>query len=585
MYRSTDSISDIGSGGLFKTKLTDAEARSKIEDQYGSDRAKVAEVFSAYKKRLAFITDRANKFKDIVIRKHGVDDFEVVVEKAKSKAKKYDIADDEFELFLNLALTQTKHKDLYSIPSSKLSATLGYDPRFSSSEKLMVRDDELDVLRDILKLTEETRAIHNQVVLQHLAFNPFSPEMTSGTFDKKKQNLYSHVHPVLAAMFFHKIDLFERQMLIGSIGNLVKTKNEGKPITNQPEWDLYWNLISDPNEAVCDMSSPLKDLHNRFVLQTQIWDHVHNMRQGLFYRPNLVEFLSAVDACKTNIYEAPDMYQIKDEGTIMRRILSAFSLRPTLVSTQSIYTQSTPVSYRSHTSMMGPSGVHSVTRISMINMRIPESYHGFEVRHDSMSLEDGLRQPQWMIENKMLVPKTHTVMHSNDVIIFNVNRRNQTVDPRVIGKPNITMVTLPLTVVGSEQINRTSVTAPDVIQVGSDVFSIASVVYVDTIPIPNPTDCLTTKPEREVIVGCSAMMFDSEHGNVAVYAPLKATTKNIPVPAPGAGTPPHNITNPVAKLEDDALKTKYKEQQGTIYIYKKVSDAAHPCLSFMRDAA
>lgn len=555
----SDSNAAVGKAHEFlKANMTDADAYSKILEKYGDSREAVNEVFNAYKKRLTQITEKANKFKNLILNRFSTLEFEELVEKAKERAVKYGITDDEFDLFLNLALTQPAYKGLYDIPASKLSATLGYDPRLSVSDRLSVRDDEIDVLREILKLTDETKSLHYHIVLQHLRYSPFNSLLLSGKFDPKKNSLYSHVHPVIAAMFCHKIDLFEEQMLIANIGNMIKTKNEGKPIASKPEWELYWNLISDPNEAVCDVSSPLKDLHNRFVLQTHIWDQVQNLREGHFYKPNLGQFIVAIDACKSNLYEAPDMFQVRDEGTIMRRILSAFSLRPTMVSTHSLHSPA-PASYGGHTAMIGPVAQNRITKVSMINLRIPES-NMYGMGSAPVSLEEALNQPQWFIENKQFVPKTHSVISSNDVVVFYVNRRNQTVDPRMMGKP-FEMARLPLTISGAERVNKTEIIAGDAMHIGNEVYTLASVVYVVTQLIDaTMAGCVGT--ESEIIVGQATYLI-GENGKEYVYSPLDATQFD------------YNVITELINPED---KHRIVSQTGSIYIYKKVSSSNSNCV-------
>ncbi len=105
----------------------------------------------------------------------------------------------------------------------------------------------------------------------------------------------------------------------------------------KPDFELYWDLITDPNESVCAIDSAIKDLRNRYVLQTKIWESVLNLRQGRYYQDNLQEFLMAVDNCKGNIIDCPDQTYVKDEGSILRRILAAFAIRPTIVRTTRLY--------------------------------------------------------------------------------------------------------------------------------------------------------------------------------------------------------------------------------------------------------
>ena len=42
----------------------------------------------------------------------------------------------------------------------------------------------------------------------------------------------------------------ERQTIIGNIGHIVKCKHERRPVSYLPDYELYWSLITDPNETV-----------------------------------------------------------------------------------------------------------------------------------------------------------------------------------------------------------------------------------------------------------------------------------------------------------------------------------------------
>src|SRR5690606_38023480 len=87
----------------------------------------------------------------------------------------------------------------------------------------------------------------------------------------------------------------------------------------------------------CTMESAIKDIRNRFILQTKIWDNVLNLRMGRYYNEQLPAFKEAIEACRSNIYDAPDLTYVHDEGAILRRILGAFAVRPTLVATSKLY--------------------------------------------------------------------------------------------------------------------------------------------------------------------------------------------------------------------------------------------------------
>ena len=70
-------------------------------------------------------------------------------------------------------------------------------------------------------------------------------------------------------------------MLIASIANIVKCKHDGKPILTKPEYELHWDLITDPNDTVCDMESPMRDLRNRGATVSKETDFVKELNINL----------------------------------------------------------------------------------------------------------------------------------------------------------------------------------------------------------------------------------------------------------------------------------------------------------------
>jgi hypothetical protein len=110
----------------------------------------------------------------------------------------------------------------------------------------------------------------------------------------------------------------------------------------------------------------MKDLRNRVILQQQLWKCVYQLRAGHHYDPCALEFLNAIQACRMSNYEAPELMYIGDEGRIFSRIISSFSLNPTIIAT---------ITQRPSTNMYGAQQIINlsitlpiprITRISII---------------------------------------------------------------------------------------------------------------------------------------------------------------------------------------------------------------------------
>src|SRR4029079_8840924 len=92
------------------------------------------------------------------------------------------------------------------------------------------------------------------------------------------------------------------------------------------------------NDVVCEINSPIADLKNRYKVQINLWETVLKLRNGSYYEADPIsEFLTTLNACRNNLYDNADLAYNQDEGAILRRLLSVFSLRPTIIYTKPVY--------------------------------------------------------------------------------------------------------------------------------------------------------------------------------------------------------------------------------------------------------
>lgn len=459
--------------------------------------AKVVDaVFDYYKKRLEHIKVKSNKFKQALLRKYAMSNLSTkqIIEKAKKYTKKYDLSEGEFSMFINLLLndkTQPYHS-MFNIPTTPMSRTLGYSTDAIMGDKLVVGENDLQHFKKIMDIEKLTKQLHTQLVLQTLTYTDCGPDALNGKFDKLKHNAFNHVHPIIAALFLPKVPYLDEHILLASIANIVKCKHEGRPIMTQHEYELYWDLITDPNQSVCvtDNSKTMEDLKNRVILQVKLWEAVMHLRLGRYYEVDMAGFLSAVETCQSSIFDAPDLVYSHDEGTILRRILNAFSLRPTVVSISSLSGLPMTVS----TLNIAPASYTQVTTIPMINLRLPRQLGNLPASATTVSLIDSFNQPQWFIEGKTLVPKSQSIVHSRDVLFFSVDRRFKAFNYASLSRPYM-FTGLPPTLSGIDTINEMRVQFNPDIRVGEEDFDLRSVVFVET----------TNLGEKggKIITGCS----------------------------------------------------------------------------------
>ena len=265
---------------LFAKKYTDEEAMASLKAKYGKDSNKIHEIYDKFKEMKRPYGNRKQKnlerlfLIDMVIR-HLI----LYLKKAKKYAKKYKISDDVFNYFFHLATTNRINDAIITnLPNTKISKALGYGQTgLMQMEKLNIKENELPVLQESLKIYGETKVLHSQIVLQTLAYKDCAAEAISGSLKSPfptatdKHNFFSYIHPILAALFLPKFDIIDEHILLANIGYIISCKHNKQLIMTKPDYNLYWDMITDHNDNVCTIDSAMADLRNRQILQTKIW--------------------------------------------------------------------------------------------------------------------------------------------------------------------------------------------------------------------------------------------------------------------------------------------------------------------------
>jgi len=553
---------------LLKSQSTDHQAWQKLKSKYPNNTEFIDKVMHGYKSSMQKIYKKAKKFKEFLADHYSGISLSMgeMLRKAKKYQKKYKFTDAEFDMFLLLVRTDTNASYINKVPTTKMAKTLGYDALVTTTSKLNVSANEQMYVEEIVNKYGETKPLHAQVILQSLTYNDCANEALSGEFDQKKHNPYQHIHPVLAALFLPRIDLFEEHMLMANIGYIVQRKANDQQILTLPDFKLYWAMVTDPNDLACNISNALVDLKNRFTLQTQIWDAVLNLRQGKYYYNDtrgLTNFMNALENCRNIIHDAPDFTYIKDEGTILRRILSAFSLYPTYVSVNRFWGTNLATQYGYQAASYDAVGFSNITRVPMITLRLPFNISGVS---RGITLEDALGQVQLFVENKTIVPKTIQIIHSNDILFFHVARKYQNIN---FEKLKYHMYSLPMTVSGWEKINEHPIISPKSMTIMNEIYDLRSVVLVEKSIMPN----------KDVIVGSSTMVimksdnirfeeicvhYDPQRCGIGIYDEVTNTYERdkpiriIPSVSPFSG-------NKIESFDQRA------STRGTIFMYQKVN--------------
>lgn len=544
--------------------IDDTQVLRMIRDKYPD--AKVAEkMFDLYKERMTLVTKKAYKFKNLIFSNYSHLALPSLLEKARKFKRKYDLSDDEFHAFINLAITDKSlgSYNQYNQPNTPMSKLLGQVDD-ANLGKMNVATNELDILQDILRIYAENMMLHEHLKVQSLTHQDCAVQSLRGEYDPKRNNSFNYIHPVVAALFLPRIKYIDEHMLLSSLSYIVHCRYNGIPIKTLPDWEVYQDLRTDPNEIVCvsPNESPLNDLRNRVKLQVELWKQVFELREGRYYSSTFPTFNLALDACKNSVFSDPDMIYVRDEGTVIRKLFGAFSLRPTIISIASM----TSTGIMSGNYSLGPMAAAQITSIPIVNLRLPLSYK--QNSGVSISLTSALEQYNWFVENKTLVPKVTNIIYSRDIIVFYANRRYQSINfGRLYAPYNFTM--LPATHSALETINDVSVNAPDRLKISDDDFILRSVVCVERSFL-----------NKDLITGCSAAIVQkpditsgSYESGYIVYDPQVA---NIMTESEDGKTyeriAPITAIPAIEQYTDDARYEPFSKRsckRGTVYIYVK----------------
>ena len=510
---------------------------SQLKMKYGNDAEVMNKIYSGYRERLDEIRNVATKFKVALFNHYDLDtmSFDDLLRKAKKYQKVYNISSDEFKLFLDLAMNDKKYaKQMeHMLPNTVMASTLGISSFTNFADQLNVDKKGMPYVQAILELHAATTTKHRELVIQSLTStnaNMFDKDKWEELYDSllthRNLSKYQHVHPVLFAMFAKKIEAFDERMIIANMGNIIKCKVEGRPIKTKPEYDLHWAMVSDPNDINCDISNPMQDIFKRFTLQTEIWNAVSNLRENKLLYPEAANFISALEDCRSNIYDVPELSKIMDEGTIMRKIMGAFSMRP-------FVTKISPFgSSSAGNSILG--AMASYTTVPMINVRLSERPNNlFQramekiVNEDEKTKEDNKikaalkEQYNWFIDNGQVTPKIQSVVHINEIAVFNIIRNQYSFSMQnFLDAPN-KFDSLPLHLFEHTSTDFNTAICTDngekLKSIDTEINDSAELTFCSAVCVET-----TNIKDKQVIVGSAASV-----NNIGVYSPLSVDQSDI----------------------------------------------------------
>jgi len=538
------------------------------------DESLVDKIQNKFVEKYTEITKKAKKFAQLIREKYSNSQypFHILLEKAYKYKVKYGLTDAEFGEFQRIyenELIGLNSPDLFT-PNTNLQKVLGNVNVDYQGFTSKLSENDFKILQEILKLHSTSKALHSQVLLQSIQYEDCGPEALTGKYERSRDNIFTHVHPVVAALFLPKIDTLEQHFLHSNISNIIKCRYNKEQFTTMPDALLYDALIKDPNDIACDSRSTILDLYNRAQLQNQLWNSVLSLRNGQYYNSSTKEFMSAVDLCRMNKYDTPDLVYGRYDGTILKRLLSAFSFRPTIVTTTTAFS---PVSLNPYQQNIKP----LVTFIHMINFKLPFYNNNAGVTYN---LEDALEQTQYLIDQSGVpTPKHTSLIYSKGILVFYVDRRSNVIyQNKGVHGYAFNFSKLPTAIAGFERLNDSFVNFRESFPIRQDKYQLRSVVVSQ----------INENSADKVVIGSRTLVVQPPNIEKGIYKPCYYQYDPIDVQEtinPKVNPDNSFRNNPITAIGQVSTETMegFNDQahtRGIIFIYQLVEDKSSGTLVF-----
>lgn len=536
-------------------KITDYDF-NKLRDKYGNEEL-VEKIQNAYLEKFSEITKRAKKFAQLIREKYSNSQypFHILLEKAIKYKEKHGLTDEEFSEFQRIyenELVGLKSNEIMQ-PSTNIGKMLGNITLNTGSNNGRRSDSDYKFEQEIYKLHAATKQLHAQVVLQSMMYEDCKIEAITGRFNKDINNSANHIHPVLAALFFPKIDSLDSHFLRSNIANIVHARLNNSPFTTMDDYKLFDALVKDPNDIVCNSKSTMEDLYTRCLLQQSIWSSVLNLRNGQYYKDTFKDFIPTIDVCRLNKYDNPDLVYGRYDGTVIKRLLSAFSFRPTVVATVPAYQIFNRNPYQQNVSPV-------VAYVPMINLKLPPSNN-----NDPIDLEESLEQQQFFLENGVIVPKQTSLIFSNQVLFFFVDRRANVIKTINNAQPFGFTNNLS-TALGFERLNNREVIYKPIFTIRNDEYRLRSVVLSE---VNQQSDA------KNLIIGSSTViMIHADHkkgiysNEYLLYNPMMVSEAAVVNGTVQRNTPCVQIPENSSNNNDEFAFDTMAKRRGIIFMYE-----------------
>jgi len=419
-------------------------------------------------------------------------------------------------------------------------------------------------LNKIIRYYQTSLPLNQRVKVQSLTYHSCAYEALAGKYDEHYDDNLNYVHPLLAAMFIPKISALEERIVMTNIAGIVNSIYTMKPIKDYPNRFLYEDIATDKNQLAYSKMTPFEDLYVRSMLQAKIWEGIVYLRTGKYYKFNNNEFNELISKYPVNIFDAPDMVYTQDSGNILRRILNAFSLKPSVV--RIIKTEDRFKMFDDH--LFKQKSVENkklVNIVSVINVRLPTD----DSSNYDIHLSDNITSSQWFSKTSNLTPVSYEqkIIKSEGVIFFYVNRnyntiqidndfQNRDLEEKLLNRHdklgyngNYMVNSLPYIFSDTQKLNKRHVYANDDININGEIFRLKSCVLTESIKLD----------DIDIAGNTSSIILDND--KAYYYNPSKAGT----MLSSGESLNPINVIDKSEAME-------FIASNGVVYIYARVED-------------
>ena len=549
--KSSVSVNDEVQRLLRKNGKISSQDFLRLRSQYKDDEL-VNNIQALYAEKQGNIMKKAKKFAQIIREKYSQSQtpFHILLEKAYKYKVKYGLTDEEFAEFqrsYEQELVGLKSNEVIQ-PANNLMKVLGGVTLDYHGFQGKLDDNDYKYLQEIIKVHATSRPLHAQVLLQSMQYQDCGFEALSAEYERNLHRIGEHVHPVVAALFLPKFKSIDEFFLFSNIAGVVKCRYNGETLQSRPDYELFYALTTDPNDVVCDNRSPVLDLLNRSQLQVQLWNSVLHLRNGQVYNASFKDFIGSVDMCRLNKQDTPDLLYGRFDGVVIKRLLSAFSFRPTVVATSPVVVNN--VAFNPYLLNVRP----QVTSVPMINMRLPPASNN----NEEIDLNSALEQHQFFLEGGAIVPRSTSLIWSRGILVFYVDRRATSITYNN-HLTQFSMASLPssIAIAGFEKLNTRPVNVPDEIPIKDEIYKLKSVVISEV----NTTD--PSSSAKDLVIGSSTLVATNNTSRVGsdgyvLYDPYLPSKKE-------------NSKTPFNRV-DYSTFTKLCRERGNVFIYYNDSD-------------